>query len=240
VVLGCALLTVCVWLWLWLIWKDTACRCQKQHHAQHKNICKEYSNNFLHCVVCDRTSNAKTCTICYKAVVCDRNDCVQKHHQTGECVAPNHITETAVIVNATHGEGDTMLIPCQDGTIYTGTMKNILSMLMSMHEITVLTDRVCLVYVTFGGVIAQIPDKFDQDFECVGPHLGVTFEKKSTHNICTDGVYRTAIPTLRITAGGGGPWFNMEHAVPLQVGTNLIKLVRVVVPLANMTQRASG
>jgi hypothetical protein len=192
-------------------------------------------DNFMHCVVCDRTSNVKTCTVCYHDVVCDSADCVEKHHQTDKCVAPKDITETAVLVNATHGEGDMMLIPCEDGAVYTGTMKNILSMMMSMQEIKVLTDRTCLVYVTFGGVITGLTDMLERDFECVGPLLGVTFECKSTPRLCADGVYRTSIPTLRITAGGGGPWFNMEHAVPLKAGMNLLKLVRVVVPLACMT-----
>ncbi|KAJ1474254.1 hypothetical protein T484DRAFT_1751699 [Baffinella frigidus] len=207
--------------------------CQKAHHGQHKTICMHYSQQFQHCFNCDSTINVKSCHTCYTTSVCDRDDCIMKHEQTKTCVTPENITEASVIVDITKGEDGMLSIACFDGVVYTPTMKNLVTMLMSMDAISMLSDRVVLVYFTFGGLV----QRQEPGVECTGPILGVSFENKSKLSVCADGMYRTPISKINITAGAGGPRFNMEDMLaPLEEGINLVKMARVVVPLSHTTQ----
>jgi hypothetical protein len=114
-------------------------------------------------------------------------------------------------------------------------MKGILSMLMVMQKIPFLIDRLYLVYVTFGGLIATTPQEFTGNFRCDGPLLGVTFSNRIDHKTCADGMDRIPATTLNIVSGGGGPTFNMEDTVPVSVGRNLLKVQIATIPVEHTT-----
>jgi hypothetical protein len=219
---------------------DTDCRCQIEHHPEHKKDCKVISNSFLHCVICDRTVDAQVCTTCYTQGVCALDGCMDTHAKN--CVAPRDHEEIALVVDVRRDNSGILSIYCIDGMVYTTTMKSLITMLLNMDKLTVLTDRYTLVYLTFGGVLTTFPKQFYTGFTCEGPTLGVTFQNKSTHKVCPDGVYRTPTPTtLEIIPGGGGPEFDMDILSPLQAGVNLIKLQTCVIPITDMTPgRKSG
>jgi hypothetical protein len=207
-------------------------RCQKAHFKKHKTACKDYSTRFIHCACCDSTINTKTCHTCYQTTVCDRDKCVQEHKQNVTCVTPKDVEEIAVLIHTTEGTDGSLSIVCQDGVGVAPTMKNLVLMLIKLKTFSVLTDRTCLAYFTFGGVVK----KLEPGFECTGPMLGVTLSHQDKSIPCADGMERTPISKLKITAGGGGPWFNVEDTVPLKEGMNLVKVAFVVIPLSCTTR----
>ena len=111
-------------------------------------------------------------------------------------------------------------------------MKGILNMLMLMQHIPFLVDRIQLVYIRFGGVITTIPESFPENFECIGPLLGVTFSNRIEYRVCADSMERIPVPTIHISAGAGGPGFALDEAVSsLSAGLNLLKVQLAVVPV---------
>jgi hypothetical protein len=209
---------------------DTDCRCQIEHHPEHKKDCKVISNSFLHCVICDRTVDAKVCTGCYRQGVCDLDQCVEKHSKT--CTPPKDITETALRVDVRcDTQGNLSVYSVNDIVCITDTsMKNLFEMLIYTGQVDTLTDRYSLVYVTFGGT------HFEAALAYMGPMVGITLQCISTHEVCPDGVYRTPTPTkLEIIPGGGGLAFDVDTLSPLQAGVNFVKLVVVVIPVENTT-----
>jgi hypothetical protein len=210
--------------------------CQKQHHAQHKVVCRGYSSSFLHCVTCDRTVGARACTTCYKVAVCHRDDCGEKHRADQACVAPPDTTEIAVVADVTRREDGVLVIPCQDSVAHPATMTGLLTMLMHMQKLPLLVDRVYLVYVRFGGTGTAIPDTaisatFPENFPCEGPLLGVTFSNRAEYKACADGMWRTPAITVNVVPGGGGPAFDMADTMPVSVGRNLLKVQIAVIPV---------
>ena len=135
------------------------------------------------------------------------------------------------IVDVT-SENGILSVSHQDKFTYKATMKGIIKMLILMQHIPFLMDRIYLVYVRFGGEITTTPESFPENFPCDGPLLGVTFTNRQTHQVCPDGIYRTAVTTLKIVAGGGGPHFDMDAPVPVTVGRNLLKVQIAVIPVA--------
>ena len=206
------------------------------HYATHKAACKEYSKYFLHCVVCDRTVDVHPCTNCYKVVLCDRESCLTRHSENGvACTPPLETTEMAVLADVTIDNQGEPSILCEDGVTRKGTMKGILTMLMLMQNIPFLIDRIQLVYVRFGGVITTTPEFFSENFECEGPLLGVSFSNRIEYRVCADGMERIPATTLNLSAGAGGPVFDMHQATPLSVGRNLLKVQIAVVPVEHTT-----
>ena len=103
---------------------------------------------------------------------------------------------------------------------------------MIMQQIPFLIDRIQLVYIRFGGVITTTPESFSENFECTGPMRGVTFSNRIEYRVCADEMQRIPSPTLQISAGGGGPVFELDQAVQsLSAGRNLLKLQIAVVPV---------
>ena len=211
------------------------CRCQKMHYATHKGACKEYSKYFLHCVVCDRTVDVHPCTNCYKVVVCDRESCSRQHLQNAACAPLADTIEFAVIADITVDNQGELSVLCTDGVAHKATMKGIVSMMMLMQKIPLLIDRIQLVYVRFGGVITETPESFSENFECEGPLLGVSFSNRIEYKVCADGMERMPATTLNVSAGAGGPVFDMHQAAPLSVGRNLLKVQIAVVPVEHAT-----
>ena len=209
--------------------------CQKQHHAQHKGVCKEYSSSFLHCVTCNSTVGAMVCTTCYKVAVCGRDDCAEKHQP---CSAPSNTTEIAVLADVVRNEDGALVIPCEDSVAHPATMTGLLTMLVHMKQIPFLLDRVYLVYVTFDGTgpaipHTDIPPTYPENFHCEGPLLGVTFSTRAEHKVCADGMWRTPAITVNIVPGGGGPSFDMADTMPVSVGRNLLKVQTAVIPIGH-------
>ena len=107
-----------------------------------------------------------------------------------------------LIVDVTSDENGILSVSNEeDRFTYKATMKGIITMLMLMQKIPFLMDRLCLVYVRFGGNIETTPAFFPENFPCDGPLLGVTFTNRNTHQVCPDGIYRTPVTTLKIIAG---------------------------------------
>ena len=147
----------------------------------------------------------------------------------------------AVVVDATSDENGIMSISNEDNDTYKATMRDIMTMLMLMQKIPFLMDRIYVVYVRFGGVMETIPASFPENFPCDGPLLGVTFSSRPPHQVCADGIYRTAVSPLEIVAGGGGPHFDMRAPVPVTVGRNLLKVQIAVIPVEwTAPKRQSG
>ena len=208
-------------------------RCQKEHHQQHVLSCKEYAANYQHCVVCNRTVDAKPCTTCYKEMVCRRAKCVLGHHG---CTAPKDTDETAVVVVASREHGE-LSIPCFDGGVFKATMQNMVSMMISMKKITVLVDRPFLLFFTFGGLLKEIPPNgFPPEFKLDGPVLAVECMLKARFGVCEDGCHRSPVGKLTMRTGGVGPAYGPDDILPLVVGTNILKLVQVAIPLSCVAQ----
>jgi hypothetical protein len=141
----------------------------------------------------------------------------------------------AVLADVTIDNQGEPSILCEDGVTRKGTMKGILTMLMLMQNIPFLIDRIQLVYVRFGGVITTTPESFSENFECEGPLLGVSFSNRIEYRVCADGMERIPATTLNLSAGAGGPVFDMHQATPLSVGRNLLKVQIAVVPVEHTT-----
>jgi len=115
-------------------------------------------------------------------------------------------------------------------------MQGILSMLMTMQQIPFLVDRIQLVYIHFGGVISTIPESFSENFEINGPIRGVSCSNRIEYRVCADNMQRIPKPTIQISAGAGGPVFEIDEAVSaLSVGRNLLKVQIAVVPVEHMS-----
>ena len=210
-------------------------RCQRLHFEVHKASCKEYSKSFLHCATCDRTVHTRPCTTCYKVAVCDRASCSRRHSENAACTPPAETRELAVIADVmidTRGEPS---IICSNGETHKGSMQGILSMLIMMKKIPILIDRIQLVYIHFGGVITTIPESFPQNFECTGEMRGVSSSNRIEYRVCADEMERIPVPTIQISAGAGGPEFEIDEAVSsLSAGRNLLKLQIAVIPVEHM------
>ena len=100
-----------------------------------------------------------------------------------------------------------------------------------MDKIPILIDRYTLVYVQFGGLVSSIPEDLAEGFNCIGPILGVTLKNPSKYQLCTDGVQRSPVSTIKVVAGGGGPEFELDSEVPLKIGLNILKISIAVIPL---------
>ena len=138
----------------------------------------------------------------------------------------------AVLADVTidsHGEPS---IRCSDGVTHKGSMQGILSMLMTMGKIPFLVDRIQLVYIRFGGVITTTPESFSENFSITGPMHGVSFSNRIEYRVCADSMERIPAPTLQISAGAGGPVFDLNETVSsLSAGRNLLKVQIAVVPV---------
>ena len=203
-VLGCVVFvldkgTLTLRVALWLNLAHVARRCQRLHFAVHKASCKEYSKHFLHCASCDRTVDTRPCTTCYKVAVCDRASCIRRHSENAACTPPAETREFAVIADVmidTRGEPS---IICSNGETHKGSMQGILSMLLLMKKISILIDRIQLVYIRFGGVITAIPESFPENFECTGERRGVSFSNRIEYRVCADGMERMPVSTIEIS-----------------------------------------
>ena len=110
-------------------------------------------------------------------------------------------------------------------------------MLMLMQQIPFLIDRIQLVYIRFGGVITATPEYFSENFEYTGPLRGVSLSNRIEYKVCADSMQRIpALYKLEISAGGGGPVFELDEVVPsLSAGRNLLKVQLAVVPVEHMS-----
>ena len=185
----------------------------------------------MHCVICDRTVDAKACTTCYRVSVCDREDCGEKHRADGECVTPDEMREMAVVADVIRGKDGFLSMPCQDNVPYKASMQGLLLMLTHLKKIPFLIDREYLLYVTFGGIIDTPMDETMPENICEGPILGVKFSNRADYKVSSDGVWRTPAIKVNITPGGGGPVFGMEDTMPVSVGRNILKVQIVVIPV---------
>ena len=189
----------------------------------------------MHCVICDGTVNVRPCTNCYKAVVCERDSCSRRHLEHAACIPPEDTTEVAVHADVTVDNQGVPSLLFTDGATHDGTMKGILSMLMIMQIIPFLIDRVQLVYIRFGGVTTSTQESYPYNFECEGPLRGVHFSNRVEYKVCLDGKERIPVTTINITAGAGGPVYEMNQGAPLSEGRNLLKVQMVVIPVEHTT-----
>ena len=170
---------------------------------------------------------------CYKVVVCERGSCCRQHLERASCTRPLDTTEIAVIADVTLDNQGEPIILCTDGVTRKGTMKGLLHMLMLMQKIPFLLDRVLLVYIRFGGVVTSTQASYPENFTIEGPLLGTTFTNRIEYRVCADDMERIRATNLEISAGAGGPVFNVNQAAPLSAGRNLLKLQIAVVSVAH-------
>ena len=130
--------------------------------------------------------------------MCDRDDCGESHAKT--CVPPFEKKATPLLVDVHQDTHGILSIYSLDGIVFrptlTTTLKNVIDMIICTDKVTILTDRNTLVWFTFGRVPTPMPTRFEEDFTFVGPSIGFTFQRKSTHKVCSDGMYRTTAPTV--------------------------------------------
>jgi hypothetical protein len=204
--------------------------CQRAHHEEHKADCINFSRNFLHCSICDSTINTRTCQVCYKTAVCDRDKCVSEHSKTQKCEKPQDVLEKIVMVYTEKGgDGTLSIVDPTRGGLIAPTWKNLINLMLCMNTIHVYTDRSCLVYFQLGNADLGVSSDW------TGPIWGVSLDHLGKFTVCTDGMYRTPISKLRITAGAGGPHFDVEGPINFKVGMNSIKVGMVVIPLSCTT-----
>ena len=138
----------------------------------------------------------------------------------------------AVVADVTIDSLGEASILCHDGVTHKGSMHGILLMLMAMDKIPFLVDRIQLVYIRFGGLITSTPEYFSENFEITGPMHGVTFSNRIEYRVCADSMERIPVPSLQISAGAGGPGFDLHESVSsLSAGRNLLKVQLAVVPV---------
>jgi hypothetical protein len=153
---------------------------------------------------------------------------------------PTDVEESALIVEASNVDG-VMSIVCHDGGVVSPTTKSIIQMLITMRNITVLTDRDMSVQLTFGGVLATTPDAFAPGFTCQGPTRTTMLQKRSASKICVDAMTRTLSPkTLHLIADADDP--PLDVVAPLQIGRNLLKVIQLVIPAryTNLSRAPGG